>query len=110
MDNKQTILIRGGQIIDPSQHINFVGNLLIENGLIKEVDFPDTDLPGAEIIDANGLVISPGFIDLHCHLREPGFEYKETIATGTKAAAHGGCTTVCAMPNTNPVMDSRAIV
>ena len=110
MGNKQTILIRGGQIIDPSQDLNFVGNLLIENGLIKELDFPDTGSSGADILDAHGLVISPGFIDLHCHLREPGFEYKETIASGTKAAAHGGFTTVCAMPNTNPVTDSRSIV
>ena len=65
---------------------------------------------GASLIEAEGLVVSPGFIDLHCHLREPGFEYKETIATGTRAAAAGGFTTVCAMPNTEPTMHTRATV
>ena len=105
----QPMLIRGGRIVDPSQGIDRVADLLIEEGAVRGVD-AEIAREGAQIIDASGLVICPGFIDVHCHLREPGFEYKETIATGTRAAARGGFTTVCAMPNTNPVTDSRSVV
>ena len=105
------ILITGGRIIDPSQGIDRIADLLIDGGLVKGIDGAITaQKKGVRVVDAGGLVVCPGFIDLHCHLREPGFEYKETIATGTRAAARGGFTTVCAMPNTNPVMDSRAVV
>ena len=104
------LLIKGGRLIDPSQGIDGIYDLLIENGAVssiaQHIDTPEH----AEVIDAAGMVVSPGFIDVHCHLREPGFEDKETIATGTMAAAHGGFTTVCAMPNTNPAMDTRATV
>jgi dihydroorotase len=104
------LLITGGRIIDPAQGIDRVADLLVEDGLIRGLDGQITPPNGARIIDAAGLVVSPGFIDLHCHLREPGYEFDETIATGTVAAARGGFTTVCAMPNTRPAMDTRATV
>ena len=110
MSQSGRILIKGGRIIDPVQGIDKVADLLIEDGVFKGTEDGVSAQKGAQVIDAKGLVVSPGFIDLHCHLREPGFEYKETIATGTMAAARGGFTTVCAMPNTDPVMDSRSIV
>ena len=106
----QTILIRHGRIIDPSQSIDQVSDLLIKDGRIEGIGQRINPPEGAEIIEAAGFVVTPGFIDIHCHLREPGFEYKETVATGTQAAAKGGFTTVCAMPNTNPVMDTRSTV
>ena len=109
MDHQPRILIRGGRVIDPAQGLDRVADLLIEEGAVSAVD-AKIQREGAQVIDASGLVVCPGFIDLHCHLREPGFEYKETIATGTAAAARGGFTTVCAMPNTDPVMDSRSVV
>lgn len=103
------ILITGGRIIDPANKTDAVGNILIESGKITQVG-PGKLTPGegCTTIDAAGLIVCPGFIDLHTHLREPGFEDKETIATGTRAAAKGGYTTVCCMPNTNPALDTRA--
>ena len=106
----QTILIRHGRIIDPSQGIDQISDLLIRDGVIKGIERQIDSPKGAEVIEATGFVVTPGFIDIHCHLREPGFEYKETVATGTLAAAKGGFTTICAMPNTNPVMDTRSTV
>ena len=103
-------LIRGGRIIDPSRAVDAVGDLLVEDRRVAETAQTIAAPDDAQVIDSAGLVVCPGFIDLHCHLREPGFEYKETIATGTRAAARGGFTTVCAMPNTNPVMDTRATI
>ena len=104
------ILIRGGRIIDPSQNVDEVGDLLLDKegvrGRGKGVGTPD----GAEIIDASGLIVCPGFVDLHVHLREPGREDAETIATGARAAVAGGFTSVCAMPNTDPVCDNQAAV
>ncbi len=104
----QKTLVKGGRIIDPAQGLDAVSDLLIEDGVVSgtasHIDPPEY----AEVIDAAGLVVCPGFVDLHCHLREPGFEDKETIATGTMAAARGGFTTICAMPNTNPTMDTSA--
>lgn len=106
-DTRQT-LIRGGRLIDPAQGIDGVMDLLLADGAVsgiaRRIDPPEH----ARVIDAAGLVVCPGFVDVHCHLREPGFEDKETIATGTLAAARGGFTTLCAMPNTNPTMDTRA--
>lgn len=102
-------VIRGGRIVDPSQGIDRVSDLFIEDGKIAETGV-NVSREGAQVIDASGLVVCPGFIDVHCHLREPGFEYRETIASGTRAAARGGFTTVCAMPNTDPVTDSRSVV
>lgn len=99
------LLIRGGRLVDPANGLDEIFDLLIEDGLIAKVE-KNIQAEAAEVIDATGKVVMPGFIDLHVHLREPGFEYKETIETGAKAAAHGGVTTICPMPNTNPVIDS----
>ena len=109
MADTPPILVRGGRIVDPARGLDRVADLLIEGEAIAGIDAHITR-EDAQVVDAAGLVVCPGFIDLHCHLREPGFEYKETIATGTLAAARGGFTTVCAMPNTSPVMDTRATV
>ncbi|MCJ7575999.1 MAG: amidohydrolase family protein, partial [Dehalococcoidia bacterium] len=112
-----SLLIHGGHIIDPSQGINQIGDLLISEGKIVQAGGTVIASPSLSLIlsraknlDAKGLVVCPGFIDLHCHLREPGFEDKETIATGTKAAALGGFAAVCCMANTNPPLDSPAAV
>ncbi len=101
-----SLLIRGGRIIDPSQELDMAASLLIKEGKILWLG---TETPPEEdyaVMDADGLIVCPGFIDMHCHLRQPGYEDKETIATATRAAARGGFTTLCAMPNTNPPMDS----
>jgi dihydroorotase len=106
------LLIQGGRLIDPSQGIDEVGSLLISEGKISWLvkgEIPISE-PDYDVLPARGLIVCPGFIDLHCHLREPGFEDKETIATGTRAAAKGGFTTVCCMPNTNPPLDNRATI
>ncbi len=102
------ILIKGARLIDPNAGTDTPGNLLLRDGTIRPAD--STPPAGALVVDAGGLVAAPGFIDLHAHLREPGFEDKETIATGTAAAAAGGFTTVCAMPNTEPAIDSATVV
>lgn len=104
------MVIKSGRIIDPSEGVDMVGDVLIEGGKVVRVEVEIASLEGAQVIDADGMVVSPGFIDLHCHLRDPGLEYKETIASGTRAAAKGGFTTVCAMPNTEPTMHTRATV
>ncbi len=104
------LLIRGGRIIDPSQGIDHVGDLFILDGKVAWLGEGKTPASGYSVREAKGLVVCPGFIDLHCHLRQPGFEDKETIASGTQAAARGGFTTVCCMPNTNPPIDSAAVV
>lgn len=106
------IVIRHARIIDPSRQLDRVGDILLGNGEIVAAGRLGVDrIPGGcWVIDGTGLVASPGFIDLHCHLREPGFEYKETIAAGSKAAAKGGFTTLCAMPNTDPPIDNAAVV
>ena len=104
------LLIANGYVIDPSQGINTGKNLLIEDGRVAGLFGHGENVPeGAEVLDATGLVVAPGFIDMHVHLREPGQEYKETIATGAAAAVAGGWTSVCAMPNTDPANDSPAV-
>jgi dihydroorotase len=104
------VLIANGHLIDPAQGINAGRNLLIEDGRVTGLLERGEQPPeGAELFDATGLVVAPGFIDMHTHLREPGAEYKETIATGAAAAVAGGWTSVCAMPNTDPVNDSAAV-
>ena len=110
-----SLLIRGGHLIDPGQGVDQVGDLLIAEGRIAHMGGEvstviESKAKQSQAIDATGLVICPGFVDLHCHLREPGFEDKETIATGTKAAATGGFATVCCMANTEPPLDNATIV
>jgi dihydroorotase len=104
----KTILIQGGLVIDPGR-FNGVADVLIEDGKISAVA-PALHAPaGATVIHAAGQLVMPGFVDLHVHFREPGFEYKETIESGTAAAVAGGFTSVCCMPNTNPVNDNQSI-
>jgi len=106
------LLIVGGRIIDPDQGIDVVGDVLIAQGRIVRIGESRGELPYRHYhaLHADGMIVTPGFIDLHCHLREPGFEGKETIATGTRAAARGGFTTVCCMPNTDPPIDMPSVV
>jgi len=106
----RSLLIHGGHIIDPSQDIDEIGSLLITESRISWLGEITPPQPDYNVLDARGLIICPGFVDLHCHLRQPGFEQKETIATGTQAAAKGGFTTICCMPNTNPPLDSQTTV
>jgi dihydroorotase len=104
------LLITNGYLIDPTQGLNGGKNLLIENGRVAALVAHSDGVPeGAEVFDATGFVVAPGFIDMHTHLREPGQEYKETIETGATAAVAGGWTSVCAMPNTDPVNDNPAV-
>jgi dihydroorotase len=104
------LLIQNGYIIDPSQGINTGKNLLIEDGRVVGLSSYSDPVPeGAEVFDATGLIVAPGFIDMHVHLREPGHEYKETIASGAAAAVAGGFATICAMPNTTPINDNAAV-
>jgi len=102
------ILIKGGHIIDPGR-FNGVGDVLIDQGKIAALGVNVKGPADATVISAKGKLVAPGFVDLHVHFREPGFEYKETIQTGAASAVAGGFTTVCCMPNTNPVNDNQAI-
>jgi len=106
------LLIQGGRIIDPSQGIDEYASLLIAEGKISWSGKGEATPPqlNCDVLHADGLIVCPGFIDFHCHLRQPGFEEKETIATGTQAAARGGFTTVCCMPNTNPPLDNQTTI
>ena len=99
------LIIRNGRVVDPSQNLDRICDVAIEDGTIREVA-SGIDAQGAAEFDATGLVVAPGFIDMHVHLREPGFEHAETIETGARAAAAGGFTSVCCMPNTQPINDS----
>lgn len=104
------LLIKGGWVIDPAQDLDHPRDLYIDGDRISALELPGVISPEAhQVIEAEGLVVSPGLIDLHTHLREPGQEYKETIATGGQAAAWGGFTAVTAMPNTHPVNDSAVV-
>lgn len=107
------LLLRRGRIVDPSSNLDVVGDVLVTDGIIEHVGAPlgDVRRDGDLVeIDCSGQVVSPGFVDVHCHLREPGREDVETIMTGARAAAAGGFTAVCAMPNTDPVTDNQAAV
>src|ERR687890_275799 len=104
------LLIANGYVVDPTQNVNGGRDIFIEDGRVVELLNSGGDVPeGAEVFYATGLIVAPGFIDLHTHLREPGQEYKETIASGAAAAVAGGFTSVCAMPNTDPVNDNPAV-
>jgi dihydroorotase len=102
------LLIKNGRVIDPASNFDKVADLLLDGGIIAGVG-ENIDAAGAEVFDASGLVVAPGFIDMHVHLREPGFEYAETIESGSRAAAAGGFSSVCCMPNTSPVNDSATV-
>ena len=104
------VLLKGGRIVDPSQNLDATGDVLVQDGKIVKAGGKIGGPDGALVIDCAGKVVSPGFIDVHCHLREPGREDVETIDSGAKAAVAGGFTAVCAMPNTNPVTDNQAAV
>lgn len=104
------MLIRNGRVVDPSAPLDAVRDVRIRNGLIVEIGESLEAEPGEEVIDATNAAVAPGFVDMHVHLREPGFSYKETIATGTRAAARGGFTAVACMPNTNPALDDENVL
>ncbi|SKA13659.1 dihydroorotase [Megasphaera cerevisiae DSM 20462] len=104
-----TLLVKGGRVINPAVQQDEICDILIENGKIKAVG-ANLAADGAEIYDASGLVVAPGFIDMHVHLRQPGQSEKETIASGTRAAAAGGITRIATMPNTKPVIDKAILV
>lgn len=103
-----SILIKGGRVVDPGRYVG-TGDVLISGGKIAAVGTTLSAPAGAQVIQAEGLLVLPGLVDLHVHFREPGFEYKETIQTGSAAAVAGGFTTVCCMPNTSPVNDNQAV-
>ena len=105
------LLIKNGRVIDPASKTDAAMDVLVDGELIKEISVPGkfSGLENAEVFDASGMIVAPGFIDLHAHLREPGQESSETIETGTKSAARGGFTAVCCMPNTKPVHDNASI-
>jgi dihydroorotase len=102
-------LFRGVRLVDPASGVDAPVDVLVEDELIADVG-TGVEAGGADVIDGDGLVMAPGLVDLHAHLREPGFEHKETVETGARAAAAGGYTALCAMPNTDPVADNVAIV
>src|SRR5262245_11296337 len=105
------LVLRGGRVIDPAAGRDGVADVVLDGGKVVAVEpgGAGSAPAGARLIDVPGLVVAPGFVDLHVHLREPGHEYKEDIASGTRAAAVGGVPSVCCMPNTNPVNDWRAV-
>ena len=113
MNTSGHFLIKNARLLDASTGMDEIGDVLVDEGLIKHVGVPLRDgdtSEGCRVFDGTGLVVCPGFIDLHTHLREPGYEDKETISTGVAAAVNGGFTTICAMPNTNPPMDNASTI
>src|SRR5581483_1543186 len=102
------IVIKNGRVIDPASRTDRVADVLVADGKIAAVG-ANLSQPGADLFDASGMVVAPGFIDMHVHLREPGFEHAETIESGSRAAAAGGFTSICCMPNTKPVNDSVTV-
>lgn len=103
------LLIRSGRVVDPASGRDALADVLIRDGVVERID-ADIDAGGAQAIDARGMVVAPGLVDMHTHVREPGREDEETIATASAAAAAGGYTAICAMPNTDPVADTAAVV
>ncbi len=104
------LLIKGGRIVDPAASLDSLRDLRLRNGVIAQVGEHLDAMPGEEIFDARGSVVAPGFVDIHVHLRAPGFPEKETIATGTEAAVRGGFTTIACMPNTKPALDDPEVL
>ena len=106
------VLIKGGHVIDPKTNTDGITDILIEDGIITEIGNIGDDLEvlNCDVIDAGGKLVLPGLVDAHCHLRDPGFEYKEDIESGTKSAAAGGFTSVACMPNTSPVADNESVI
>src|SRR5271165_4182896 len=102
------LVIRNGRVMDPASGLDAVRDIAIEDGRIAAIG-ENIDAAGAREIDASGQIVAPGFIDMHVHLREPGFEHAETIETGSRAAAAGGFTSICAMPNTSPINDNATV-
>src|SRR5271169_1955567 len=102
------LIIRNGRVMDPASGLDAVRDVAIEDGLIAAIG-QNLTTTGARELDATGLIVAPGFIDMHVHLREPGFEYAESIETGSRCAAAGGFTSICCMPNTSPVNDSATV-
>jgi len=102
------LLIKNGRVLDPASGTDAAVDVRVDNGRIAEVG-ANLDARGGEVLDAKGWIVAPGFIDLHCHLREPGGELSETIESGTRCAARGGFTAVCPMPNTRPVNDNASV-
>src|SRR5580704_9349846 len=104
----RALLIKNGREIDPASGHDGIADVWIEDGVVRGVG-ANLSPAGAEVFDASGLIVTPGFIDMHVHLREPGFEHAETIETGSRAAAAGGFTSICPMPNTAPVNDNATV-
>ena len=104
------VLFRGARVVDPVAGHDAIADVLVEDETISAIGADASSRSKADVLDCEGLVLAPGLVDLHAHLREPGFEHKETIETGTRAAAAGGYTALCAMPNTDPVADNTAVV
>ena len=104
----KSLLIKGGRVIDPASKHDAVADVLICDGKVESIG-TGLKADGVPVFDATGSIVAPGFIDMHVHLREPGIEHAETIETGAKAAAAGGFTTICCMPNTSPVNDSATV-
>src|SRR5216684_1719405 len=102
------LAIKNGRVIDPASGVDEICDVLIQEGRITGIG-RNLESAGCEVFDASGLVVAPGFIDLHVHLREPGFEHAESIESGSRAAAAGGFTSICCMPNTSPVNDSATV-
>lgn len=102
------LIIRNGRVMDPASGLDTVRDVALEDGRIAAIG-ENLDSSGSEVFDASGLIVAPGFIDMHVHLREPGFEYAETIESGSRAAAAGGFTSICCMPNTSPVNDNATV-
>ena len=102
------LILKNGRVIDPASGHDEIADVLLEDCRIADVG-KDLDGTGAEEFDATGMIVAPGFIDMHVHLREPGFEHAETIESGSRAAAAGGFTAVCCMPNTKPINDNATV-
>ncbi|HHX51095.1 MAG TPA: amidohydrolase family protein, partial [Clostridia bacterium] len=103
------LLLKGGRVIDPANHLDGVLDILIEGSRIVSLAQGIVD-QDTKVYDCSGKIVTPGWVDMHVHLREPGYEFKETIQTGTRAAAAGGVTAVVCMPNTNPVADNQSVI